>query len=29
VNAKRSVRPLDGISPESIAPAIVLVVVGR
>jgi len=29
VNAKRSVRPLDGISPASIAPAIVLVVVGR
>jgi hypothetical protein len=29
VKAKRSVRPLDGISPESIAPAIVLVVVGH
>src|SRR5262249_61445960 len=29
VNARRSVRPLDGISPESIAPAIVLVVVGH
>ena len=29
VNAKRSVRPLDGISPQSIAPALVLVVVGR
>lgn len=29
VSARRSVRPLDGISPASIAPAIVLVVVGR
>jgi hypothetical protein len=28
-NATRSVRPLDGIRPERIAPAIVLVVVGR
>jgi hypothetical protein len=28
-NAARSVRPLDGISPDRIAPAIVLVVVGR
>jgi len=28
-NANRSVRPLDGISPESIAPAVVLVVIGR
>jgi hypothetical protein len=29
VRARRSVRPLDGIRPETIAPAIVLVVVGR
>ena len=29
VKARRSVRPLDGVRPESIAPAIVLVVVGR
>jgi hypothetical protein len=28
-HANRSVRPLDGISPERIAPAVVLVVVGR
>ncbi len=28
-NADRTVRPLDGISPESIAPAAVLVVIGR
>jgi hypothetical protein len=29
VKARRAVRPLDGVRPESIAPAIVLVVVGR